>query len=375
MTEILAKTSGGSAAPAAARPRAGEIIIERGALDDWEGRGGTIVLRGVINPESFALLKADEYQRKGEDRADIFGAYMSGEQVPDIELGMRGESFRSHGDTYWLQSEVYIIDGVQRIHNAKRALAIAPQTPIRIGAMIHFNTDKTWERHRFEIVNAKRAKVSPNVRLRNYREDSNAVLTLYGLCHNDKNFVLHGRVCWAQNMARNDLITASQMLGTALELHSHIVGRGGASVERIVQALSALSDFVPLNTIRTNAAQFFEMIDACWGLQNITYRAAAPQVKGTFLYTMARICSEHHDFWKDAAGRVFNCDGKMREKLKAFRMDDPEIIRLCGSGGKSSDILYELIRKHINSGRRAENHLRLRQVDRLATGFKVRRGQ
>lgn len=373
MMEILAKANDGASAPAAARPRAGEIIIERGALDDCDARGGTIVLRGVINTESFHLLKADEYQRKGEDRADIFGAYISGQQVPDIELGMRGQRFRSQGDTFWLQDDVYIIDGVQRIHNAKRALALAPETPIRIGAMIHFNTDKTWERHRFEIVNARRVKVSPNVRLRNYREDSNAILSLYGLCHSDKSFPLHGRVCWGQSMARNDLITATTLLMTCIDLHSHVTGRPGRSIEKTVRALNLLVEHIPLQTVRGNMSEFYRMINDAWGLESITYRQAAPQVKNTFLQALSRLCSDHHDFWKDAPGRVFFADSNMRAKLGGFRLDDPEVARLSGSSGTANEILYELLKKHINSGKRTANHLQVRKVDRFVTGYSARR--
>src|SRR5690606_28099902 len=131
-----------------------------------------------------------------------------GRVVPNIEIGVRGQNFTTDGDDYVIHSPAYIIDGWQRVGNALRLLEMIPHQPIRLFASIHFGTDHQWERHRFTELNKNVKRISPNLHLRNMRGQNEAILTLYGLCHNDPRFPLYKRVCWSQNMQRGQIMTA-----------------------------------------------------------------------------------------------------------------------------------------------------------------------
>src|SRR4029434_10944417 len=105
-------------------------------------------------------------------RESIFSALKCGEQLPDVELGMRGQRFREtkKDDEYLLQDPVFGIDGKQRIGSAIEYASLHPQAVVRSGAVIHFDTTEQWERERFHKLNATQRKVSPNVLLRNLRD-------------------------------------------------------------------------------------------------------------------------------------------------------------------------------------------------------------
>src|SRR5262245_5861040 len=107
-----------------------EIHMFRAALDEVATeRGQQIVLRGVIDPASLALLKVDEYQREPLPLSALTSlrqALRDGESLPDIELGMRGNDFDCRGtlDEFWLKGSCYIIDGQQRRNAALHILSV-----------------------------------------------------------------------------------------------------------------------------------------------------------------------------------------------------------------------------------------------------------
>ena len=142
------------------------IKIIHAALDE---EGAEIVLRGVVDATSLTNLKVAEYQREvlPDRRISELMKALQGGGVPDIQLGCRGGNWRSGSDagTFYIQDDVYIIDGLQRCTAALRLLqkGIIP----RIGAMISFNTTEEMERKRFKALNLTRVKLSPNVTLRN----------------------------------------------------------------------------------------------------------------------------------------------------------------------------------------------------------------
>jgi len=68
------------------------VKIIHGALDELPS--GSIILRGVISPDSFNLLRVAPYQREVSPDAtiaDLMKGYKEG-RIPDIEMGMRGEN-------------------------------------------------------------------------------------------------------------------------------------------------------------------------------------------------------------------------------------------------------------------------------------------
>ncbi|MDP3936710.1 MAG: hypothetical protein Q8R92_01085, partial [Deltaproteobacteria bacterium] len=177
------------------------IRIINGALDEDPDSPSAIILNGRIDPNTLRFLKVDSsYQRPLADRSDIFEAIKSGVVVPNIDIGVRGQDFTTDGDDFLINSAAYIIDGWQRVGNAMRLLELMPNHPVRIFATVHFGTNDIWERHRFTELNKNIRKVSPNLHLRNMRDGNDAVLTLYGLSNNTREFQLYGKVSWSQNM-------------------------------------------------------------------------------------------------------------------------------------------------------------------------------
>lgn len=326
-----------------------EVKIVNGALDEDRGR---IVLRGAIDDASLRNLKVDSYQRHDLEKSGIFKAMMEDRQMPDIVLGMRGQRFKSEGKTsVILLDDVYIIDGFQRASSARRVMESHPDKIIHLGAKIYFDTVEEWERLEFERLNSLSTKVSPNVLLRNRRQDSVGILTLYGLTNSDKSFPLYKRVCWQQSMARSDLMTAMMLAKTTCALHQHN-GRGGSmSVRDVVPNLDSICKNFKMNVMRDNVKTFYGIVEECFGISSIQYRLASPQVKETFTGQLARVFSDHKEFW-DESDTVFSVENSIRSKLAKFPIHDPQVVNLASSSGKAREMLYALLRDHINSGKR-----------------------
>jgi hypothetical protein len=226
-----------------------------------------------------------------------------------------------------------------------------PDHPIRMFATIHFGTNELWERHRFTELNKNVKKVSPNLHLRNMRDGNEAILTLFGLSNTTPAFALRGRVCWSQSMHRDHLISAKALAHVGMYLHAHKTGLHPGKIERLAEANAHAAKNVGLNRYRQNIQTFFDVIEECWSIRNIEHQKAAPQLKQTFMMTLARIFSDHLDFWGEG-DRIFFVTADLRRKLASLNLNDPHVQNLAGSGGKAGSILRSLIIEHINSGKR-----------------------
>jgi hypothetical protein len=327
------------------------IKILTWSLDELDGK---IILRGVIAPESLTHLQVDSYQREVaplSSQKSILEALTLGEALPDIELGMRGQLTKDgkNGEILLLDP-TYIIDGLQRVSTAVHFLGSGNKTA-RIGATVHFGTTREWERERFRILNMQRAKVSPNVLLRNRREDSRAVLSLYGLTQTTKDFVLHNRVSWGQRMNRGELISALTFLKVAGILHSHKAAGRSNSIDEIVPALDRTIEIVGLQNVRDNIKVFFDLVDECWGVRRVQYREGAVHMRGQFLFVLARLISDHTDFWHQPDEKKLFVEAQLKRKIAQFPINDPHVSNLASSSGKSREMLYMLLRDHINRGK------------------------
>jgi hypothetical protein len=336
-----------------------EIRIIKGSLDETEivGRGKQIILRGVIDATTLNNLRTDKYQREAQPVSSlrsIIRGLEDGNALPDIELAMRGTKVSTKGeDTYILRDDVFIVDGLQRVTAANYYLAQNPDANVRLGATIHFGTTEEWERERFRILNSDRIKVAASVILRNLRHDNRSVLTLFGLSTNDRDFVLYRRVCWEQNMTRNDLITGIMMAKAAGRLHMHGGSSGGATqVNLIVPQLERIADKITLPIFRENVKAYYDLIEAAFGIRSIQYRAASPQMREAFLTTFARLLSDHVDFWRGKDGRELYIPRELRLKIGSFPINDPSVAYKCAAGGAARNELYALLVNHINSGKR-----------------------
>jgi hypothetical protein len=142
-------------------------------------------------------------------------------------------------------------------------------------------------------------------------------------------------------------------------LHGHVVPLPRRSVEEIASSLQQVAKMISLNNFRENTSRFAQLLDECWGVRTIELRQNAPQVKGQFLVQLCRVLSNHVDFW-DASGRVFFVVADLRHKLAQFPLNDPHVQGLSSGNGAAAKILYELIVKHSNSGKRS-GRLQLRE--------------
>lgn len=329
---------------------ADSVKIVHAALD--ESPGGEILLRGVIDPASLHLLKVGPYQREILPLATINGlvkAFKEG-SVPDVDLGMRGERFTTRpgdgGDNFYLQDDTFIVDGLQRV-TAAQLLSNQGGVP-HLGATIHFSTTEEWERERFRILNAHRTKLSPNVLLRNRRHDYAVVEMLFRLT-SDSGFVLGNRVSWAQRMQRDHLLTALTFAKVIGRLHGHLGPTGSTTVDDLARGLEVVMERIGKNVMRDNVRAFFDFVDTAWGIKRVAFKEGATYMRATFLWTLARLLSDHTDFWRDNRLVVV---ADLQRKIANFPVADPQVSNLSSAGGKARDILYVLLVNHVNSGRR-----------------------
>ena len=326
------------------------VRLQNAALDE---QGGRIIIRGSLDLGTLGNLLVDDYQREKLPGATIDrlkSAFMCPEQttVPDLDLGMRGTRTRDKDGTYTLLDPVFVIDGLQR-KTAAQQLIREDKMP-RVGAIVHVDTTKEWELERFRRLNADRTKLSSNVLLRNMRDAHEVVATLHRLTTRDTDCVMHGKVCWQQRKNKNHLITAVVFLKVVGVLHSH--HRGGLATkidELVVGCDRIMEESVGKVTLRSNVRTFFDLVDHCWGITTVVNSGAASHLCYGFLRTLAKIFSDHSDFWRGE--KLFVC-APLKRKLKGFQTRDPLVMQLCGSGGQSEKILYDMLRTHIDSGKR-----------------------
>lgn len=349
-----------------------------------EERGnGDIILRGTIAIESLKNLKTDDYQREVLSRSGSGGRRSSrlakgiaaGVTLPDIELGMRGQNFSSYGKTITLNDPVYIIDGLQRVSALLDHMEEGEEATLTnpLGATIHFKTTKQWEKERFAALNQLRTPVSPNVLLRNMRDQHPAILTLFGLSRSDPSFALYERVCWDQRMKQREIVTAAAMVRAALGLHRHVTesliglatranSKGGTvQSDRFstsgAGALDRIAKEIALQNFRENIKDLFELMDDCWGIRSIEYGEAQGHLRGNFISVLSGFLSRNEQLWDGEKQRKLRIDSKTKARLKTFPVNDPEIRRLSAGGTMVIPTLYRYLLDHMNH-RRSKNRFK-----------------
>ena len=317
------------------------------------------VIRGVIDPCCLGDLKIDpSYQRERlsvSSRKEISKAVELGLKLPDIEVGMRGDTFEMpSNDELFLLGPCYIIDGYQRTETLKEHQERYPTGVFRLGAMVHVNTTREFERDRFQALNLFRQRVSPSVLLRNTKEENDAIATLYGLTMSQQSFPLYHKVCWQQNMNQGHVTTAALFAQVVLFLHSHIGFVARTGVKEIPEAALRLKGFIGLPLLRANLTTFWELMDHCFGVRDVARRDPATHLRSQFLRVLARVFSDHTDFWAQPDEKRLVIPDHIKRKLARFPITDPEIVRLAGGSGKSGETLYYQLVTYINSGKRTK---------------------
>ena len=341
------------------------VRLDQATLDD---KGGQIVAHGWLNLEALQNLRVGDYQREilevARRKSSIRDAVKNNVRLPDIMLGMRGQSYTSRGGAMLLENDVFIIDGLQRVAALRKHAADNPEdaAKIRIGAEVRFDTTRDTEEALFTILNVKRRAMSPSVILRNKRNHSDGVATLYGLSLNDKSFALYGKVCWDQEMHRGELTTAVSFAKACITLFRHTApgGRQISSSGALPKTLDAMANANGLNNFRANIMAFYEIMDEAWGLRGIKYTDRATHTRVNFMIQLAAVFSDHEDFWD---GNKLSLDASQKFKLKSFPIEEPTIIRLAGSGSAAGMLLYRHMIDHFNKGRQASRHLTLRRME------------
>lgn len=322
------------------------VKLVHAALDEV---GNDIVLRGVIDPASLSLLKVATYQREVLPLSKIrdLAEGLKKSTVPDIDLGMRGQTYLERDGAFYLQNDVYIIDGLQR---RTAALELMKNGDIpRLGATVHFGTTESWERDRFRILNVARSKLSPNVLLRNLRSDIPFVEMLYQLTF-DRQFVLSGRVCWEQRMLRNHLLTSLTLMKTVGRLHENFgAGLKDHGHEDLAKNMDKIMRKSGRSVIRDNIKTFWEIVDECWDVKNVQFKEGAVYLRGTFLLVLASLFANYQNFWRDTELFV---EKPLRRKIAMFPISDPHVANLASASGPSRNILYQMMLDHVNSGKR-----------------------
>lgn len=329
--------------------KAFKLKVLNGAVAEF---GDSFVLRGVVDMSTYYDIKVDMYQREEgsiSELAELVAAFEAGNEIPDIEIGVRGGNYSLREGVHYVRDECYIIDGLQRLTAAKRAMAQRPELSISLGAKLHFNTTYKWEKDRFKLLNQKRRKVSPNVLLRNDADEAPSIGAIYAMSQNDKEFVLRGRVSWGQKMTRNELVTALSLLKTVGSLHSHFGPGLTSNTDQLMKASNKTMENVGPNIWRANIRTFFLVLDQAFGVKLIAFRDLSPWVKIGFLRTMATVLAEHKTFWE---GTRLDVPRGFTDKLKKFPIAAPEIAALIQSSSGVNPILYSRLVAHLDSGKR-----------------------
>ncbi len=341
------------------------VRLDQAALDD---KGGEIVAHGWLSIDALQNLRVGDYQREILEtrghKSTMRKAIEEGARLPDIVLGMRGEKYTPRSGTMLLEDDVYIVDGLQRVSALRKHAADNPEeaSKVHIGAEVRFNTTRDTEEALFTVLNVRRKAMSPSVILRNRRNHSDGVATLYGLTMNDKNFALYGKVCWDQQMHRGELTTAVSFSKACITLLRHTApgGRQISSSNMLPKTLDAMAKASGLQNFRSNIHAYFETLDEVWGLRGIKYSDRATHTRVNFMIQLAAVFSDHEDFWD---GNKLVLDAGQKAKLKSFPLDDPTIIRLAGAGSAAGMLLYRHLIDHLNKGKQTSRHLTLRRME------------
>jgi hypothetical protein len=136
---------------------------------------------------------------------------------------------------------------------------------------------------------------------------------------------------------------------TTGHLHDKFGSAKTSSLNELVPALQKIYLKLGRGVLRENIKTFWEVMDECFKVKQVTFKEVAAFLKQGFLFSFADVISDHQNFWDDAK-LVVNKD--LRRKIALFPINDPEIGRLASAAGPATDILYELMVKHINSGKR-----------------------
>jgi hypothetical protein len=130
-------------------------------------------------------------------------------------------------------------------------------------------------------------------------------------------------------------------------LHSHKVG--GLRAHKpydILASLDVLVDRVGAEALTGNVIRFFDGIDKCWSLRQLSGSRDEPRphLNTAFLLTLGRLFSSYTDFWDGTERNDFYFLEKFVKRLRKFPLGN----FISPAKGVQTELLYEILRKHLN---------------------------
>lgn len=309
-----------------------------------------IVLRGVVDQASFQHIHMAWYQREqgfnNSHTTRITSAFIASgsSKMEDIVIGMRGQRCSSKDGTYMLKDKCYCINGGQRLHAAAIALKERPELKIRLGAKVYFGTTEEIENDMFCNLGTGSVRISASVLVRNKKKKSAASKLLVALT-SDPDFALQHRISWDQTKTVHDLMAGYTLTKVAAALHCHKGGLKGNKPLELLDGLDILVGKIGEDKVRTNVIRFFDVIDKCWTVRQLSgaRSEARPHMTEAFLKTLARLFSAYPCFWDGAARDEFYVGDSYARKLRKFTL-----AKYVQPKGIPRDVLYEVLRKQLD---------------------------
>lgn len=337
---------------------------------------GQLILRGVLDVRSFAAkeenrLRIGKYQRAElpvEDFDDWVNSYGSG-LVDDIVLGMRGVRIGIPGEEFpelaadetYLLDETYVVDGQQRLAAARKVLADGRVTPY-LGARVLFGTTEASEAVLFDNTNNRRRRLSPNVTLRNLVERSTVLAAVHrftteGTVDDSVEVeigaanLLVKRVAW-DRVGAGDLMGAVSLIKILSELHNHLGTTRSSDSKALVAGLLRATDAekgkITAEQMMANMIAFFNFVEELWQLSAVTDRKKAGVAREVFLTAVARLFSQHRDFWRNGSdGTELSVKLRDRGKLEKIGAQDPFVMSLA-----TTKQVQDHLRAEVDKGRK-----------------------
>jgi hypothetical protein len=311
-----------------------------------------IIIRGVVDQSTLKFINMGWYQREqGFSKAhiqQIIAGIVANNRIADITLGMRGARCQSKDDdTYILQDKCYCIDGAQRLCAVAMATNDNPGLKVSLGAKVYLDTNEEKENEMFCRLGTTQKRISPSVLMRNKKKKVPAINVLL-LLNKDEAFALRGRIAWGQVKGRSELMSGFTLARVTGALHAH---KGGAlrsaDVDSLVSGIDRLHGIIGEEYLRQNMVRFFDAIDACWNIRNLSGSRdeISPQLKQEFLMTLAQLMSRYSDFWDGSPRHEFYCGEKFIKRLKGFKVAN---YMRTGQTKLPKDGLLEVLRQRLH---------------------------
>lgn len=322
-----------------------------------EPRGGRVVIRGELEPETLSSLKIEWYQRGLVSQTKIKdmmqGIEADSSNIPDLTLGMRGTNFTITNNDVVLHDDTYIIDGLQRWTAGILLTEKSPPFFPYLGVKAFTLSDINFELKMFRELNSKRTAMAASVLLRNEKEYSRVAATLFGL-GGDKKFAMCDRIAWEQRVDTRfggQLLRGITLLDILMSLHRHVPSwsRERGSVLRRLYSVEKVIGSVGLQQARENLITFFDAVDEAWGIRDSQIKYSETFITPGWLIALAIVFSDHREFWRENA--VLYIPRDLQRDLKKLRWSDQKLNMLARGNQSGRDELVRQFVDMLNKGK------------------------